>query len=204
MHCHSMTAATASTYQYLLLACKTHEYPKHLQCRTFISYQHSTNYLCPFPWPFSSWVSRVPHCSSSTCARTDPLGISVVFFYGPDVFHVTQPTLSERNLKVLTSTSGLASYFLHPPTDSWQKRHCSLMPLPVETIIKNSQILSFSSRNKLLKVNTDIWWSWKWKPILSYQPHSYCKVSRYWLHVYTYYRSTNTFSCHLPGLVFWS
>ena len=78
------------------------------------------------------WITGhlVPLCSSSsTCYRTEPLGISGTGFYLPDVLPVTQPTVSEhwRKHKPLTLTSGLASSVLRPPLGSW--REGVLLPL---------------------------------------------------------------------------
>jgi len=55
---------------------------------------------------------------SSTSSSMEPLGINGTgFSYGSDVLPVTQPTASKhwRKHKAITSTSGLTTFFLHPP-----------------------------------------------------------------------------------------
>ena len=76
-----------------------------------------------------TWISRFSlGCSSPTSSGSEPLEICERDFYGPDVLPASQPSASKhwREHKALIPTSGLASYFLRSPPDSWWKRHCSI------------------------------------------------------------------------------
>ena len=81
------------------------------------------------------------------------------FFYGLDVLPVMLPTVSEhrREHTALTSTSRLASTFLHPPPDSWWKRRCFLLrssPTPVPVMFYCHWRIGKSQRGSLFCCST--------------------------------------------------